>query len=268
MRKDLNKVLCEHERNLSDDHYSNYRHLKQFSDVRDLDEEDFEEPFTGVGSGHRESMKYRYGYNAKSFGENLNPLWGIVRKNVGRPWDKVYGEICAVFDKRSVINQHILTHLFQGVCVNVEVKDGALWVTPTYGNPTLLADTYVEYYVDPADGILKRNKFYKTYKQRMRERAAERAAEEAKTRRVIDDTTELRLLNGVWFEVKFEDLTATVQRVTQSNPLHKNRAYVVTRHVYPSKYDVLKKQYVEASRYARSKRTLSHKELKQYGLVI
>lgn len=133
MREDLNKLLCERERIGHSDRYGSYRRLKHFKDESDI--EDSDELFTGVGSSHRESMKIRYGYDTKSFNENLNPLYGFIHKSVGKKWDKIYSEICKVFDKRSVINQHILIHLFQ----KVETKDivvgtnGKLWYRPKIG---------------------------------------------------------------------------------------------------------------------------------------
>ena len=121
------------------------------------------EPFTGVSSGHREGMRLRHNIrgDTKSLNENLNPLWGFVHKSVGRPWNKVYGEICAVFDKRSVINQHILVHLEEHVEINTfEGEDGQLYFHPGYGQATPATHWNVRYYVDSRDGILKLNKHY------------------------------------------------------------------------------------------------------------
>lgn len=269
MREDLNKLLCERERPRSYDHYCNYRNLERFNSLHDVpyDDEDFAEPFTGIGSGSRESMKYRYGWDSKSFNENLNPLWGVIRKNVGRKWDKVYSELCQVFDKRSVINQHILTHLFQTVEINVVVEDGELWVTQRYRSaPVQLRDSDVEYYVDPRDGILKFNAHRKSYRTVRREREAAEKAAKAKVLRVIDANTELHLINGVWFEVKFVSFEGT--RTTKMvNNVWSKTSHMKTVIEYPYRYDVLKKTLVSDARVAVSKRTVSHKVLKRHGLA-
>ena len=194
MRSDLNKLLCEHERYGSKDHYKNYRNLKQFKPKHGTE---------GENVPMRESMKYRYGWDTKSFGENLNPLYGAVRKAVGRKWDKFYSELCKSFDKRSVINQHILQHLFDHVKVNnVFVdEDGEIYVLHKYSTRVeKLKDGSFEYYVDPRDGILKRNKFFRSYRQGIAERAKAKKAEEEKVFRQLDDGTVLRLINGVWFQ--------------------------------------------------------------------
>lgn len=271
MREDLNKLLCERERLRHWDHYSNYRHLKKYEERFDIEQED-DEPFTGVGSGHRESMKHRYGYDDKPFNENLNPLWGFVHKSVGKKWDKVYSEICKVFDKRSVINQHILVHLFQ----KVETKfiragaDGKLYYENQYTWRTdqrlvPLKESSIEYYVDPRDGILKYNHSRLTYRQEAQLRRKEREKEEAKIKRVINKETELHKINSSWFEVKFEEREPSKETRWVKNSWDK-RERLVTSLVYNYKYDVLKKTSTTDKRVAVSKRQLSSKEIRKYGL--
>jgi hypothetical protein len=127
------------------------------------------------------------------FGEHLNPLYGIVRKNVGRKWDDVYSEMSEVFDMRSVINAHILQHLWQYVERYTYIEDGVIMVRERYrSGPTTLADAFCEYYIHPVTGVLCKNDQYKTYDQRSRDRKADREAEERKTRIVISKTQELR----------------------------------------------------------------------------
>lgn len=153
MRSDLNKQLCEHERHRSWDKYGNYRHRKKFKHI--IDEED--------DCPRRESMRIRYNtYDGrKELSENLNPLWGFIRKSVGKRWDSVYSELCKAFDKRKVVNQHILDHVSDKVAVNTFIgEDGGIYVDRNYGHPVKIENTssYVEYYVDPRDGILKKCK--------------------------------------------------------------------------------------------------------------
>ena len=191
MRSDLNKQLCERERVGHKKSYKEYRKLKKFNVVGE----------EGESLSSREGMKFRYGWDKKSFNENLNPLWGAVRKAVGKPWDKFYSELCQNFDKRSVINQHILLHLEWHVERKdiVVGEDGELYVKNAYGPNKPLKGSTVEYFVDPRDGILKLNKARMTYKQRNALDAEKRKAEEEKVFRQIDKENVLRFVDGVWY---------------------------------------------------------------------
>lgn len=198
MRDDFNKLLTERQRLGHKMKFRPTRHLKVFS----VDEE--------LSAG-RESMKKRYGRagatTRKQFNENLNPLRNFIRCNVGRPWDMVYSEICQNFDKRKVINNHILEHLFQYVTIDLKYIDGVLcelqtsWRSGEGWQP--VADSkWIEWYVDPRDGILKERKERQTYNQRQAAEKAERNAKIAKVYRKIDEDNHLFLINGIWFNFK------------------------------------------------------------------
>lgn len=47
----------------------------------------------------------------KEFRDHLAPLKRLLAKNVGRPWDKVYSEICEYADRRSITGFHLLDHV-------------------------------------------------------------------------------------------------------------------------------------------------------------
>lgn len=270
MRKDLNKQLCERERSQHDDHYGFYRHSKKHNQVLEADGDDgLDEPFTGVGATPLESMKARHG--TKSFNENLRPLYGFIHSRCGRPWDAIYSEICEVFDKRSVINQHILIHLNQYVEIKtISVDDnGNLWYRSEYSSihskPELLKNSQVQYYVDPRDGILYRNKDYKTYGQRNREYNAKRKLEEAKVKRVISDTLELHCFDGIWYEIEYKEIEG--ETVTKMIDYPHRRNFLQTTILYPYRFDVLKNMVVAEKRAAVSKHQLSRKELRKYSLT-
>jgi hypothetical protein len=219
MRADLNKLLCERERRGSGDHYSNYRHLKHFDTKVDDD---------GDAGIARESMKKRYqsGWSTKELNENLNPLYGAVRKAVGRPWNKFYSDLCKSFDKRSVINQHILEHLYS----YIEVKDmyigedGKPWVRGHYGGGNEpIAGSSFRYYVDPRDGIIKANNQRITHKQRNAMRAAKAKTTEDAIKRVIDDKNVLHFQDGVWYHYTVAPVPVSVITygpvVTRTTPI-------------------------------------------------
>lgn len=262
MRKDLNKQLCERERHGHDWHFRDVRHLRK---VRGEDAEDV--------VGGRESMKHRHRLvDTKQFNENLNPLWGVVRKNVGRPWDKVYSEFCTVFDRRSVINQHILTHLFQVVATKTFERGGVIYVSSRRGFEQPLSSSNFEYYVHPRSGLLLKNPHYHTWRQERRKYEARRAAEKLLTHRVIDEFTELRCLDGVWYLI---ELKPTPREYTQKHvPFSHsklNKTHVTrVANVYPDVFDVVERREVSFpyhTKYAVCKRTASHRELKKHGVI-
>ena len=191
MRQDLNKLLCEHERYRSNHTFASRRKAKKFT--------------SNIGSEgenlfSRESMRLRYGYDRKSFSENLSPLYGAVRKAIGSRWDKFYSELCSTFDKRSVINQHILQHLYDFISVKTFLQDGEVFVIDSYYGQRSIKDCRTEFFVDPRDGIIKINKWYTNYKTEARKAAKRRKAEESKTYRKLSDTLVLALVDGIWYE--------------------------------------------------------------------
>src|ERR1700742_529715 len=69
----------------------------------------------------------RAGYHYRELNENLAPLRRFLRSQVGRPWNKVFSEICAGIDRRNTVQQHIHQHIHGFIAVDVGVYDGQ-WV--------------------------------------------------------------------------------------------------------------------------------------------
>lgn len=212
------------------------------------------------------TKRYRAAYADKSFSENLNPLYGLIRKNVGRKWDDFYSELCEVFDKRSVINQHILDHLEQKVMVKTILgEDGKIYYV-TRWKGVIEVDT--EYFVHPTTGILQKNVNFVSHRQKFRKAEELKKQEEEKICKVIDSNTKLQLIDGVWFIVTYAKTPAEFIMRSVSYPWdkgHTNRTYKI----YTPVYDVVLKDYVKyglKKEYAVSKRTASKKELKQHGV--
>lgn len=60
----------------------------------------------------REGMRRPYrAAEQKSFGDHTQPLHRFLEKNVGRPWDKVWSEICAHADARGIRGYHLRQHV-------------------------------------------------------------------------------------------------------------------------------------------------------------
>lgn len=233
MRGDLNKFLCERERHGHRNRFKPYRRMKAFSPAADED---------GDNRPQREGISRRYGYGRKNFNENLNPLKGQVRKALGRPYSKFYSELCKIFDKRSVINQHILQHLKDYLSTDVYVGgDGQLWVRRTYWPSAPLREAWhIEFYVDPRDGIIKKNKWHASRRQHYTKKPLR--AEEPLVE--IDAYTQLRSIDGTWYEVYLQ----------RADPLAPGT-------------DIFTRQLVVAGKYAARKRTASRVMLRNFGLV-
>ncbi len=296
MRPDFNKLLVERERIGHRNSYHENRKHKAF-DVAD-----------GDGPiGGRESMKVRhkYAWGGKRFNENLRPLKNWLQSVLGKKWDKSYSELRQTFDARSVINNHILQHLFQYVEINAKVIDGKVMVLRKYGHREGDVNGYApvkncdsEFYVCPKDGTLKRST-RETYKSVMKARRVEADKLEKSKKRIIDKYNELHLIDDVWYHIVFKDLPPS--KIVYSSPyphdplrLFNVRPYVgeakwkaweelnemerarfgVRRHDAPGAYDILKCEYVHQSdhryrpitRYAASKQTASKKMLKKAGI--
>lgn len=282
MRQDLNKQLCERERRGSRYSFHSRRHAKKFA------------PDAEGEAPAREGIKFRYGYDDKSFNENLNPLRGIVRKAVGRPYSKFYSDLCKVFDKRSVINQHILGHLDDFLTPARDLffdANDVLMVQGRYTGTDYPFDG--EFYVDPRDGIIKRNRRYRTGHARHREREAQKARERAAEHRDLPDGSVLHKIGDVWFHYTVKD--APVGHYVYDKPANKE-LFKPSRWSKPTTWERLRdyerrhcgvKRFVGADqaldlltgervfsepgeppkKYHATKRTASHKTLKQVGLA-
>ena len=78
-----------------------YLHSLLLSDEYDDDERTGGKPQGGWNVGRR----YR------EFDDKLNPIKRWLAKQVGRPWEKVYSQICKTFDPSSLAGRHILDHI-------------------------------------------------------------------------------------------------------------------------------------------------------------
>lgn len=109
---------------------------------------DYEDEINFVSMARRGRQ---YGYNHKEFTDVLNPLYGFLEKNVGRPWDMVYSEICKGLDRRSITGLHVFTHLWDYVDRDtVMCEDGKVRAFSYIGSLREPDD----FYVHPYTGIL------------------------------------------------------------------------------------------------------------------
>jgi hypothetical protein len=191
--------------------------------------------------------------NRKWLNENLAPLKRFLRSNVGRPWEKVYSEICAGIDRRNVVQAHIFEHLFGFVETRVRAvpsKNGKYTVFQVLNwqqEWVPIEDRGTYFFVDPRTGILRENVARVTSSARTRERQAAIAREAIFAIREISDFEELHPIDGYWYRILF-------RVAAKSDP---NRYWDVLRG---------KERHRNSSRYAYSKQRLSNREVRDLNL--
>jgi hypothetical protein len=141
-----------------------------------------------------ESRK-REGIRRPWMSENLAPLRRYLQTNVGRPWDKVYSEVCERINRDSAVQLHVWQHLMMDVCTDPHVVLGL--VSNRYG-----FFRFYRFYVDPKSGLLRENRNW-------RYRRPETAAKNF-DRIKIDESREYRLLDGLWYELELKPLPGGV----------------------------------------------------------
>lgn len=154
--------------------------------------EDSAAPLTG-----RRAAKLRG--HSRSLNENLNPLKRYLASQVGRPWNKIYSEICASLDTGSSVKQHVRDHAVDFVAMPYLRPDGTLAASSEQfrvcGTPW-----YEALYVDPRDGLLKESRtLWRKLGIDLRPRRA-RQTEDADTVWLAEDAL-LRRLDGIWYRL-------------------------------------------------------------------
>jgi hypothetical protein len=256
MREDMNKVIVERP-----------RRGKYGADRAARRRNDFEGPtFLGMRTG--------YGY--RSLNENLAPLRRYLRAQVGRPWNKVFSEICAGIDGRNTVQQHIRQHIDDFIATNVELCDGELVdLQDRWRFNRVTGGLRQELYVDPRTGLIRINKRYRAWRRDQIENAKRAQTDTEARRRTLDDETQLHRLDGVWFQVpigvlpaqRTKEVVVKGRRTTQT--LRDKRFDAILRQEVAQNDErsaERERLYGARNRYGIRKRQLSKKELDRYEL--
>src|SRR5213080_4251106 len=108
----------------------------------------------------REGIKARWDGRTKYLNEHLGPLRRYLDKQVGRPWDKVFSEICAHIDRSNAVQDHVRDHVEDYVTTRVILIDRVPCSGDgdrNYGKP-LHQLRYRPWYVCPRTRLLRRVK--------------------------------------------------------------------------------------------------------------
>ena len=213
MRKDMAKKLVETHRSNAAVTYRNKR--TRGNDPR------------GFGTApKRESIKDRYGYDTKEFGENFPPLMGFLRKSVGRKWDDVYSELCASLKGGGAVIAHVKVHLFRDFLYEKPCwVDGVPHSRPGAIYSNLRPLTSGEIYVGK-DGIL-----CMIPHEPKKTRHNRASYWDVDNRVIVDKNKQFRKIDGAWFEILIKPLP---------------RSPLETRQVY---YDVFLKTSIAGQEY-------------------
>ncbi len=197
----------------------------------------------GESAPSRLGMK-RDNLTCKHFGEHLGPLYRYLRQQVDRPWDKVYSELCACLDRRSVVQDHLFQHIGDRVAIETSIVEGVVHARSWRGTLPL-AQTRYEMYVHPRTGLLLVNR---SREKKARRRKEERTAETQRLRQQRRDVAPDRQwhrIDGLWFEVELRALAGEVpvfDVVLKRNVSAFNRALLMERYGFADRYAACKRQ--------------------------
>lgn len=191
MRSDMKKVVVERPRGQS--YVPNRKFGARLPYVPDHDYD--EQPkHVGISASYRD-----YGYSEKWFTDVLGPLKRFLEKNVGRPWNDVYSEMCACLDKRKATGQHIFDHAMDMVETNCFLGANGKVCHLRWGEQREVDDLYVH----PRTGVLCR-----AVRPSKRELKRRKLLAEEVTWLNIDDDTGYRKHEGIWYRVQYERIFA------------------------------------------------------------
>jgi hypothetical protein len=210
------------------------------------------------GTPRREGMKLRHCGGTKLLNEHLGPLRRYLHAQVGRPWDKVFSEICAHIDRASAVQDHVRDHVADYVATHVVLIDGIPCNVEggrSYGQP-LHVMSWARWYVCPRTGILRRIKV----SARSRRGVGSGAPRQEDSPRFIpvSESLQCRLIDSAWHVVSLKPL-----------PLERNgcseRDVVLDKLVATIDPATARKHY-GADVYAVAKRRLGRRELSQFPI--
>jgi hypothetical protein len=219
----------------------------------------------------------RAGYGYRELNENLAPLRRYLHAQIGRPWNKVFSEVCAGIDRRNIVQQHIHQHIRDFIAIDVGVRGGRLVdLAPRSAFLARGSGISQELYVDPRTGLIRPNRDHRSWRRGIAEHRRRELAQIAIRRRAVDERTFLLLLDDIWFRVETDVLPSErlVESVVDGKPHRRMAAdfrydVVLRRHIsWTISSDRQQCEHLYGSRdlYAVSKRQIPTREIKAHRL--
>jgi hypothetical protein len=201
----------------------------------------------------REGMKMRHQGHTKWLNEHLGPLRRYLDAQVGRPWNKVFSEICAHIDRNSAVQDHVRDHVSDYVATQVIEIDGVPCSNSSRLHGYPLSELYsVYWYVCPRSGILKR------VKRRKRPRRRPPVSELMPPRIRVGDALQCRLIEGAWHVIGLKP-------IPRQGRINAERDVVLGCLASKIDPETARKHY-GADVFASAMRRLSRRELGQYPI--
>lgn len=214
-----------------------------------------------------ESAPLRYGIRRdakerKGFGENLNPLYRYLSKQIHRPWAKVYSELSAHIDRRNTVQEHLFQHIDDRVAIRTIWRDGRV-LAHRYGRTGPLEECGAELFVHPLTGILLPNRAAAGVRQRWKEACCTRKEAPNPDLRMslpgMSIDRQWHRVKGIWYEVSL----CLLEAGPEAAPVYD---VVLGRLVNRDSKKLLTATYGYNDVYAWSKRQLPGKTLRKHGL--
>ena len=148
----------------------------------------------------------------KGLTDLLGPLKRWLQSQVGRPWNDVYSQACAVIKPDSIIRAHVKTHLLQFVQRDTLMHDGKVCALETgYGGRGIVPVEELSgrcrnlFFVHPETGLLQivpqlSRRIFKAHQPKM-----------PITLRWIARNIALQQIRGLWYECHFEAVPVNVR---------------------------------------------------------
>jgi hypothetical protein len=245
MRSDMAKVLCEEPRR-------GMRVKERKGYKRELARTALEDQPVKERGNLYQRWHAKWG-DGKEFGDHVSPLKRFILSSCGRPWNEVYSDIRKVVKPGTVVNNHLYTHLYSYVTVNVVEKDGEFY--------DVSSRIYTPTFVHPETGILTRTAERKRLK-----------AKRQRTERVIrlnENTAYARDKKGIWYECKLISLSK--EKIKKKHYFSSRKNCFIYTESYLSYYDIFLKRHINFSdgfwrsppAYCVSKRQMNKREIKK-----
>jgi hypothetical protein len=205
----------------------------------------------------REGMKRRCRGGSKWLNEHLGPLRRYLDRQVGRPWDNVFSEICAHINRSSAVQDHVRDHGENYVTTHVLLIDGVPcngdggW---HHGKP-LHELRYRPWFVCPSTGLLRRVKVASRKRQRPPQ-------EESPPPFIpLGDGLQCRYVEDAWHLVTLKPLPDLSYHLGRCRAVD----VLLNRPVCEITPDEARRHY-GAAVYAAAVRRLARKELRQFPI--
>lgn len=263
MRQDMNQVVFGSRR-------AGHIPLKPGRTPRDLE-------LLASREGMRRPYIACYGLRSKETRLNYAPLHRYLDSQIGKPWDKVYADICRIFDARKPENRHVLDHLQWRIqTTGLVVKDGQVLELSPYSGWTPVSG----WYVHPETRLLQKAS-EANWNAVYRERKAREQAEAQANVRVVSKTHRLVKHEGIWYMVEYAPVQPPKTYLATEyvwDASQKGRVPTKVKRIDDTTYcvDVLTgriftleyiERYPNETVYAKKKRQASHQEMRRHGVI-